>query len=84
MIQYISSLWATLNWEIIGSGNGLLPSQCQTFNTLSPRQNGRHFQDDNFKCIFFNKNVWIAIKIPLKFVTKGLINNIAALVQIIA
>ena len=27
------------------------------FNTLRPRQNGRHFADDTFKRIFFNENV---------------------------
>ena len=54
------------------------------FNTLRPRQNGRHFADDIFKCIFLNENVWIAIKISLKFVPKGPINNIPALVQIMA
>ena len=27
--------------------------------TLRPRQNGRHFADDIFKCIFSNENVWI-------------------------
>ena len=53
-------------------------------NTLRPRQNGRHFADDIFKCIFFNENVWILIKISLKFVPKGPINNIPALVQIMA
>ena len=25
------------------------------------RQNGRHFADDLFKCVFLNENVWIAI-----------------------
>ena len=30
--------------------------------------------------IFLNENVWIQIKISLKFVPKGLINNILALV----
>ena len=49
-----------------------------------PRQNGRHFADDIFKCIFLNENVWIPIKIPMKFVPKGPINNIPALVQIMA
>ena len=39
-----------------------------------------HFTDDISKCIF-KDNVWISIKIPLKFVPKGLINNIPALVQ---
>ena len=53
-------------------------------NTLRPRQNGRHFADDIFKCIFQNENVWIPIKISLKFVPKGPINNILALVQIMA
>ena len=52
------------------------------FETLTPRQNGRHSPDDIFKCIFLNENVWIAIKISLKFVPKGPINNIPALVQI--
>ena len=52
--------------------------------TLRPRQNGRHFPDDIFKWIFLNENVWISIKISLKFVPKGLINNIPALVQIMA
>ena len=61
-------------------------SKCTQFalNTLRPRQNGRHFADDIFKCIFVNENVWIPIKISLKFVPKGPINNIPALVQIMA
>ena len=33
---------------------------------------------------FFNENVWIAIKISLKFIPKGPINNILALVQVMA
>ena len=48
------------------------------FNTLRPRQNGPHFPDDIFKCIFLNENVWISIRISLKFVPKGPINNIPA------
>ena len=54
------------------------------FNTLMPRQNGRHFADDIFKCIFVKENVWILIKISLKFVPKGPIYNIPAFVQIMA
>ena len=53
-------------------------------NTLRPRQHGRHFADDTFKRIFLNENVIISIKISLKFVPKGPINNIPALVQIMA
>ena len=51
-------------------------------NTLRPRQNGRHFADDIFEWLFVNENVWIPIKISLKFVPQGPINNIPALVQI--
>ena len=53
-------------------------------NTLRPRQNGRSFPDDIFKCIFLNENVWNSIKISLKFVPRDPINNIPALVQIMA
>ena len=55
-----------------------------SFNSLRPRQNRRHFADDIFKCIFLNENVDISIKISLKFVPKGPINKIPALVQIMA
>ena len=55
-----------------------------SFNTLRLRQNGHHFPDAIFKCIFLNENVWISLKISLKFVPKVLINNIPALVQIMA
>ena len=54
------------------------------FNTLRRRRNEQHFADDIFKRIFFNENVWISLKISLKFVPRGPINNIPALVQIMA
>ena len=53
-------------------------------NTLRPRQNDRHFADDTFNRIFLNENVRISFQILLKFVPKGPINNIPALVQIMA
>ena len=53
-------------------------------NTLKLRLHGRHFADAIFKCIFLNENVWIPSKISLKFVPQGPINNIPALVQIMA
>ena len=55
----------------------------QWVNTLRPRQNGRHFADI-FKCNFLDETVWISIKILLKFLPTGPINNISALVQIMA
>ena len=53
------------------------------FNTLRPRH-VRHFVDDIFQHIFLNENVWISIEISLKFVPKGPIINIPAMVQIMA
>ena len=61
-----------------------LPTVQGGINTLKPKQNGRHFAGDIFKCIFMNENVWFPIKISLKFVPKGLLNNIPSLVQIMA
>ena len=46
-------------------------SQVRRFNTLRLRQNGLPFPDVIFKCIFFNKNAGISIKISLKFVPEG-------------
>ena len=56
----------------------------QWVKTLRLRQNGCYFTDDIFKRIFLNENVWILIKISLKFVPKGPINDIPALVQIMS
>ena len=42
------------------------------------------FGDDISKLIFLNKNECISIKISLKFVSRGSINNIPALVRIMA
>ena len=53
-------------------------------NTWRPRQNGRYFLDDIFKCIFLNEKAWIVIKISLNFVPRVQINNVPALVQIMA
>ena len=53
-------------------------------NTFRPIQNGSHFADDTFKCIFVKENVRIFIKLSVQFVPRGPVNNIPALVQIIA
>ena len=55
-----------------------------SINTLRPRQNGHHFPDNILQWIFLNENVWISIDISLKFVPVGQINNIPAMVQIMA
>ena len=62
----------------------LSPHSCNIFNILKPRQNGHYFTHDVFKSIFVNENLLILIKHPLKFIPKGPINNIPALVQVMA
>ena len=56
----------------------------EMLNSLRPRQNGRLFADDTLKRIFLNENIRISTKNSLKFVPKGIINNIPALVLIMA
>ena len=58
--------------------------QGQWVNILRPWLNGRHFTDDTFKRILLKQNVRISIKISLKFVPRGPINNFPALIQIMA
>ena len=86
-LSHMSVTWKNV-WYISG-----LVQECSVLamdilqsciNTLRPRQNVCHFQDDIFKCVFFNENVRIPVKISLKFVPKGSINNTPALVQIMA
>ena len=43
-------------------------------------QNGHHFAENIFSCIFMYENFCILIKISLKFAPKGLIDNYPALV----
>ena len=56
----------------------------KTVMSLRPKRNRSHFADGIFKCIFLNENVWIALKISLEYIPKIRINNIPALVQIMA
>ena len=49
-------------------------------NSSPPGQNGRHVADDIIRCIFVNEKFCILIKISLKFVPKGSIDNNPALV----
>ena len=72
---------------VINQGkSGFAFNEGRANNSLRPRQNGRDFADadDIFKCIFLNENAGILLNISLKFVPTGPINNIPALVQIMA
>ena len=81
---YIGPLYYTLNLASSAGGrewrwlatqwHGDQPTLCYQYQgimiTLRPGQNWRHYADDIFNCIFLNENVWIPIKISLKFVPK--------------
>ena len=51
---------------------------------MRQRQNGRHFADNIFNCIFLNENVWFSTQISLNLVPEGPICNKSALVQVMA
>ena len=73
-----------VQWCFRSLGTRLFVQKPVQVNTLRPRQNGRQFPDNIFKCIFLNENVSISIKVSLKFVPKGRIDNYPVLVQIMA
>ena len=71
----MSSYHALMDWHF--SQNTNVPflensaSEGLRFNQSThspPGQNGHHFTDTIFKCIFLNENVWIWLKISLQFV----------------
>ena len=61
------------NDRICSWGMDLLvhPVQYFPFNSSPPRQNGRLFAEDTFRCIFVNEKFCILTKISLKFVPYG-------------
>ena len=78
--DYVSGIWELIKISVNATS---LSHYLHTdiLNTL--RQNDRHFADV-FKCIFFDRSVWLSIKMPLKFLPKGPINNKPILVQTMA
>ena len=54
----------------------------QCVNSFSSEQNRRYFADDIFKFIFLNEKFCILIRISLKFVHKGPVDNNPELVKI--
>ena len=84
-----TSLYWIRAQDISIRGSDLVLPQYTIFSTrkittLRLRQNGRHFINDIFKCIFLNENVWMLMKICLQIVLRCSIKNIAASFQIMA
>ena len=66
------------------SVSGQAPDPAAIFNSSLPEQNGRHFTDDFFKCIFMNEKFCIFIRISSKLVLNGPIDNKSAFGQVMA
>ena len=75
---FIESKWIFVVSTV--SADGLAPGleyiyiymmNIYSINSLRTRRDRRHFVDDVIKCIFFNENVLISIKISLNFIPKG-------------
>ena len=84
-VQYCrqSSIQGWLGWWLIVP-RLYLNQYNPIVKSLRPKQNCHHFADDILKCIFLNGNAWMSLNISLKFVPKFQINNIPAMVHIMA
>ena len=83
-VEHLSTKLQNIEQKLTVTNSDTWLAQVSKLNTLRPRQDGRRFPDDTFERIFLKENVIILIKISLKFVPKGPINSILALVQIMA
>ena len=73
-------MWALINQKILVEISTI---QLTHWGWEKMRQDGCHFTNI-LNCIFLNEDIWIPIKISLKFVPKSPISNIPPLVQIMA
>ena len=76
--------WLSLVSQIVELSGHYVMQSWASLNTMRPRQNGRHFAGDIFKCILLKGNVWLSFKISLKFVPKFWINTFPAWIQTMA
>ena len=83
MSQKLSYHWIHIGNHFITKESSE-PTDEQAHSTHWGWPNGCNFPYDISKYISLNENAWTSIKISLKFVTKGPINNIPALIQIMA
>ena len=94
-VTYFFMLWSSIGYHQATTTVMLcsIGTQCKLnkinhkwmeLNSVEAKAKWPPFFRIQFPTHFVNENVWILIKISLKFVPKGQINNIVALVQIMA
>ena len=77
--------WKLSTWQGVNqSAQGTLHFSVDILTHIPPGQNGRHFTNDIFRCIFKNEKFCIFIQISLKFVPKGPIDINPVLVLLMA
>ena len=91
-INFFDFIYLVIHWvviskdhmvfHIITSSSGM--ECCFCLYPSLPGQNGRHFADEIFKCIFMNEKLRVLIQISIKFVPKGPVDNDLVLMQVIA
>ena len=70
-------------WSWGGVGVVCIQNTCMTISTHLPLDKmANNLADGILNPIFLNKNVWISINISLKFVPRGPVDNMSALVQV--
>ena len=80
-LTYVDEMYVLLIWtQHMRQFTGWVIS---SVNTLKPRRDGRLFPDI-LEWIFLNEIIWISIKLSLKFIPRGPINNMPASFPIMA
>ena len=82
-VSYLLIIWhrlASKHLQTVSSYTNLIHTEPEPggVNSSFPGQNDRHLANDLFRCIFVNETFCVLIKISVKFVPKGPIDNKAA------
>ena len=75
--------WYLINQVWISIQSGKRARLVAIVLSFRSEQQGQHFAGDIFKCIFLNENRHILMRVSLKFVPGGPIDNTSPLVQVI-
>ena len=85
-LHCVNTMWCWSLWHVSNYTARWMEGWCLYcfINSSPPGQNGCHFTDGIFKCIFINEKFCILIQISLKFVLKSPIDDKSGLVQVMA
>ena len=81
---YLSPIFDALIYNIYIFSNSIIMYEWPPLNTLGPIQNGCYSPEAFSNAFCWNENIWILIRMSLKFVLNSPIGNILALAVIMA